>query len=188
MRLSMRCVVGLSALVLATTAPMSFGQPALPTEPTPPSLALGSDGEDNEVTADASATERQALMDLERRSHRWWLDGDTEALAELMTDDYRLVAPNGAVETKAWVTGADPDSVRMLQVESMTVSPQEVILDDDRAIVIAVIEMDATVAGRPAPGRLRVLSVFEREDAAAPWRLLARAMTPVRTPPRTESE
>jgi len=144
--------------------------------------------ESSEAGANPSDRERDALMDLERRSHHWWLDGDAEALGKLMKDDYRFVAPNGAVETKAYVTGVDPDSVRMLQVESMTVSPQEVVLGDNRAIVISVIEMDATVAGRPAPGRLRVLSVFEREDADSAWRLAARSTTPVRTPPRKEPE
>ena len=52
----------------------------------------------------------------------------------------------------------------------------------------SAIEMDATVAGRPAPRQLRVLSVFEREDADAAWRLAARSTTPVRTPPRKGPE
>ncbi len=170
------------ALALLLSPPTSFG------ESDAPSGLNSSQDESSEAGVNPSDAERDALMDLERKSHHWWLDGDTEALNELMKDDYRFVAPNGAVETKAWVTGVDPDSVRMLQVESMTVSPQEVILGDNRAIVIAVIEMDATVSGRPAPRLLRVLSVFEREDADAAWRLAARSTTPVRTPPREESE
>lgn len=170
------------ALALLLSPPASFG------EFDATSGLNSSHNESSEAKATPSDAERDALFDLERQSHRWWLDGDTEALEKLMKDDYRFVAPNGAVETKAYVTGVDPNSVRMLQVESMTVSPQEVILGDNRAIVIAVIEMDATVAGRPAPGRLRVLSVFEREDADAAWRLAARSTTPIRTPPQEESE
>ncbi len=143
----------------------------------------GSGGVSGEAKADPANAERSALIALERESHHWWLEGNTEALTELFAEDYRFVAPNGAVEDKAWVTGTDPDSVRMLQVESMRMEPEEVILSGNRAIVLGVIEMKATVAGRPAPERLRVLSVFERSDAEADWRLAARSTTPVRRPP-----
>ncbi len=144
----------------------------------------GSDGVSSEAKADPADAERNALIALERESHRWWHERNTEALAGLFAEDYRFVAPNGAVEDKAFVlAGTDPAVVRMLQVESMRMDPEEVILSGNRAIVLGVIEMKATVAGRPADGRLRVLSVFERSDADAEWRLVARSTTPVRTPP-----
>lgn len=132
---------------------------------------------------DEADTERKALVDLERQSHQWWLDGDTEALAELMLGDYRFVAPNGVVETRDYVTGVDPASERVLEVESLRMEPEEVMLRGNRAVVVGVIEMKATVFGRPAPGKLRVLSLFERASAESDWRLAARSTTPIRTPP-----
>lgn len=136
-------------------------------------LAQGSD----------ESAERERLAELERQSHQWWLDQDTAALEQLMVDEYRFVAPNGALETKGVVIGSEPGAPRVLQVETLRMETEEVILRGNTAVVTGVLHMKATVFGRPAPDRLRVLSVFERSDATKEWRLVARSTTPVRAPP-----
>ena len=133
-----------------------------------------------------AADDRSALMKLERESHQWWFEQDAKALSKLMVDDYRFVAPNGTLETKAMIlgTGQGPGGKpRALQVESLRVEPEEVVLRGDTAIVVSIIHMKATVGGRPAPGRLRVLSMFARESAQQEWHLAARSTTPILSPP-----
>ena len=127
--------------------------------------------------------DRRNLAKLERESHQWWLSRDTGALDKLMVEQYRFVAPNGALETKARIIGADPSVPRVLQIETLRMEPEEVIVRGNSAIVTGVIHMKATVGGRPAPGRLRVLSVFERGSAQQDWRLIARSTTPMLGPP-----
>ena len=132
--------------------------------------------------------DRSHLAKLERESHQWWLSRNTGALDKLMAEQFRFVAPNGALETKAMIVGADPGVPRKLQVDTLRMEPEEVIVRGNSAVVTGVIHMKATVGGRPAPGRLRVLSIFERESAQQDWRLIARSTTPMLGPPeRTEA-
>lgn len=136
--------------------------------------------------ADAASDVQQTLMDLERDSHQRWLDGDIAALNTLMADGFHFVVMNGSLETKEEVVGAGeyaPPKQRRLQVRSMRVDPEKVVMHRDVAVVFSVLHIDASARGRTVAPRMRILSVFQSADGAEGWSLIARSITPILAPP-----
>lgn len=131
-------------------------------------------------TAPAAADVSGEVTALELESHRLWQEGDLEGLGALLDSDYRFVAMNGAVEARDHVLGAS-GRPRAIEVRSLVVTPDEAVMHDDLAILLSTMEIDASVAGRPLPPRMRVLSVYRREGGG--WRLAARSITPILQPP-----
>jgi ketosteroid isomerase-like protein len=134
-----------------------------------------------------SAAVREELMALERESHQLWFKRDLAALDALMSEDFTFIVMNGAVETKGDVvpreqTAATPRRGR-LEVQSLDLEPERVTLRGNSAVVIGLLHIKATVAGRALPDTMRVLSVFTKEKHDAKWRLTARSITPVLAPP-----
>jgi ketosteroid isomerase-like protein len=134
-----------------------------------------------------SAAVREQLMTVERESHQLWFKRDLAALDALMSEDFTFVVMNGAVETKADVVPRDrtaaPARRGRLDVQSLELKPERVTLRGNSAIVIGLLHIKATVAGRALPDTMRVLSVFTRENDDAKWRLTARSITPILAPP-----
>jgi hypothetical protein len=128
---------------------------------------------------------REELFAIERESHQQWLRGDVAALDELMAESFHFVAMNGAVEAKAEVVGSDgaAPAPRPLRIERLEVEPDKLLLDGGTAAVLSLLHIDASVAGRRLPERMRILSVFVRDRADGPWRLFARSITPILAPP-----
>ena len=131
-------------------------------------------------TAPAAADVRGEVTALEIDSHRLWQQGDLEGLGALLDSDYRFVAMNGAVEARDHVLGAG-GRPRAVEVRSLVVTPDEAVIQDDLAILLSTMEIDASVAGRPLPPRMRVLSVYRGEGGR--WWLAARSITPILQPP-----
>lgn len=131
-------------------------------------------------TAPAAADVRGEIAALEIESHRMWQQGDFEGLGTLLDSDYRFVAMNGAVEARDHVLGAG-GRPRAVEVRSLVVTPDEAVMHDDLAILLSTMEIDATVAGRLLPPRMRVLSVYRGDGDG--WRLMARSITPILQPP-----
>jgi hypothetical protein len=130
---------------------------------------------------------REDLFGIERASHQQWLVSDRAALARLMGRDFHFVAMNGAVETRADVVGeagGPARAARPLQVSRLEVEPERFALSGNVAVVVSRMEIEATVQGRPIPQRMTVLSVFQRDESARGWTLLARSITPILAPPR----
>jgi ketosteroid isomerase-like protein len=126
---------------------------------------------------------RSTLFALEAASHQQWLEGNVAALDALMAEEFHFVVMNGAVETKAEVvrwpyTGEGP-----LQVQSLLVEPETFALRGNVAIVISLLHLDATARGQRVPPRMRILSIFTREEAEGSWQLTARSITPILAPP-----
>ena len=133
---------------------------------------------------DGEAEVREALMALEQASHQSWLEGDAAALDRVMAEGFHFVAMNGALETKEQIVGgAGEDRPRVLEVESLRVEPEKVILHDDTAVVVSLLHLEASVAGRRLPNRMRILSVFDQGEGEE-WRVIARSITPIPVPPR----
>ena len=133
-----------------------------------------------------STVVRDELMALERESHQLWFKRDLAALDALMSDDFTFVVMNGAVETKDDVvprdrTQASPRRGR-LEVQSLELKPERVTVRGNSAIVIGLLHIKATVAGRSLPDTMRVLSVFTKENDGEKWRLTARSITPILVP------
>jgi ketosteroid isomerase-like protein len=125
--------------------------------------------------------EQQQLAAIEAQSHLSWHQGDIDALAQLMTPDFHFVVMNGAVETRAEVLGegkhAGPRGPSPLQVRSLRVEPEQVVISGPTAAVISTLHIDATARGRQLAPRMRILSVFAREEDD--WKLFARSITPI---------
>jgi ketosteroid isomerase-like protein len=126
---------------------------------------------------------RSTLFAIEVESHEQWLNGNVSVLDALMADEFHFVVMNGAVETKEQVvccpyTGAGP-----LRVHAMRVEPETFALRGDVAIVISLMHLDATARGQPVLPRMRVLSIFTRNEGGPAWTLTARSITPILAPP-----
>lgn len=123
--------------------------------------------------------EQEQLAAIETASHQDWHNGDTEALAALMAPEYHFVVMNGALEGRAEIVGGAGASAgrRPLQVRSLRVEPERVAIRGTTATVISELHVDASARGRQLPPRMRILSVFVREDSG--WKLFARSITPV---------
>lgn len=128
----------------------------------------------------SGVADHTALRALEISSHQRWLAGDLAELSRIMSPEFRFVVMNGAVERREDVIG--PRDGRKgppaLSTRSIAVHPDEIIVQNDTAIVISTMNIDATVNGRPLSPLMRVLSVFTRSGNE--WKLLARSITPVR--------
>ena len=136
------------------------------------------------AVADQDAA-RTKLAKIEAASHQSWLERDLDALRRLMAPEFHFVVMNGELETRAQILGEGADvSVRRpspLKVHRLAVEPQQVLIRGTTATVISIMEIDAAVRGRPLPPRMRVLSVFSREDNED-WKLVARSITPILQP------
>ncbi len=148
-------------------------------------VASGSDGAPASNVQESATSAEVDLAAIEVASHDWWLDGDLGRLDRLMMDEFRFIAMNGALEDKLEIVhgaarSGDP-APRVLQVESLRVEPEEVIVRGNEAIVVSLMHIHATVRGRPIPERMKVMSVFLMEGGE--WRLFARSITPILAPP-----
>jgi len=102
------------------------------------------------------------------------LNGNTGPFAKAAKDDFILITGIGTVETKKQVIAG----VKNLDISSLEVISDDVILFNTGAIVIGRLVMKGTVMGQPIPGKMRFSSVFVKEDGVL--RLQSRTMTPVR--------
>lgn len=132
--------------------------------------------------AAGSTADEAHLSALEVQSHQDWLARDAGALAAIMHLDFRLVAMNGALETRPHVLGTgERQATSPLVVREVRVVPEQVIVQGDTAVVISVMDIDASVRDRALPPRMRVQSVFVRGEGG--WSLLARSITPIQQGP-----
>jgi ketosteroid isomerase-like protein len=95
--------------------------------------------------------------------------GDGGALAELLTDDFKLVGPLGFVVPKEqWLDQFDADT---LQIESLDWDELEIRTYGYREVAIAVgrLTQVATYAQTPASGQFRVTAIALRDGPR--WRL-----------------
>ncbi len=133
------------------------------------------------TVAPPHVAEHAQLAAIEAASHQSWHRGDIAALAKLMAPEFHFVVMNGAVETRAEVLGegpySEPRGPSPLQVRSLHVEPEQVVIRGPTAAVISTLNIDATARGRQLPSHMRILSVFAREDGS--WKLFARSITPI---------
>jgi ketosteroid isomerase-like protein len=162
------------------------GQPFAPTLTFCAFLSLSASVAHAQRNVDPAAV-RDELMALERDSHQLWFKRDLTALDALMSEDFTFVVMNGAVETKDDVVPRDRTATTprrgRLEVQSLDLKPERVTLRTNTAVVIGLLHIKATVAGRALPETMRVLSVFTKENDEAKWRLTARSITPILIPP-----
>ncbi|MDX3192461.1 nuclear transport factor 2 family protein [Streptomyces sp. MN03-5084-2B] len=104
--------------------------------------------------------------------------GDTEALAGLATEEFRLVGPLGFVLDRAqWLARYGDGG---LVTEKLDWAEVEVSDFGGTAIAIGVHEQVATHRGNPVNGRFRATHVLVRE--ADGWRLAGMHLSPIGAP------
>ena len=132
------------------------------------------------ASAQQQPSVQDQLRELEQSSHRFWVDRDREALDSIMAEQFLVVPPNGAWESKAYVLGrggpAEEGGPRPQRPDRMEVEPDRIELHGNTAIVIS--RMRGFVGDRALGQGSRVLSVFQRTPDGK-WRLIARSITPV---------
>lgn len=102
------------------------------------------------------------------------LNKNTEPLNEFAIEDFILIAAPGMIENKKQAI----DGVENLNVSSLGVTVDKVILSGNIGVVIGILETNGTIMNRPIPGKIRYSSTFIKEKEK--WRLVARTMTPIR--------
>ncbi|MEV6872330.1 nuclear transport factor 2 family protein [Amycolatopsis sp. NPDC051128] len=105
--------------------------------------------------------------------------GDTEALAGLAADGFRLVGPLGFVlDRDQWLARYDSGA---LVTEKLAWSDVEVRDFGGAAIAVGVHEQVAKHQGSPASGRFRATHVLVRDGDR--WRLASIHLSPIGGPP-----
>jgi hypothetical protein len=135
------------------------------------------------ATSQSTEDIRRALFEIEAESHQQWLKGNVAALDDLMAEEFHFIVMNGAVETKADVVAAPYSGDGALRVQSLRVAPETCVLRANVAIVISVLYLDATVRGQHLAPRMRILSVYTKDEIPIGWKLTARSITPILSPP-----
>ncbi|WP_131742828.1 nuclear transport factor 2 family protein [Actinomadura roseirufa] len=98
---------------------------------------------------------------------------DTEALGELLDDDFRGVGPLGFVLTKQQWLGRYEGG---LTVEEFGWSDVEVRVFGDAAVAIGTQTQEASFQGRPSSGRFRATQVLVDRDGE--WRVAGVHLSP----------
>ena len=107
------------------------------------------------------------------------IKGDTKVLDAVLADDWVVVGPTGAVETKRQQEKKIKD--RSLVFEAIDAKEVKVRVHGDAAIVMGLYHIKATLNGRKVDGVFRNTGVFAKQ--AGRWRCVFNQVTPVAGPP-----
>jgi len=100
------------------------------------------------------------------------LHNDSDPLERLALAQYLVVAPGGRIETKEQaVSGADS-----LDVAGMEISNEQVIFQDDAAVIVGKLDIDGTMQPMGKLPPMKFMATFVKTDGE--WRALSRSMTP----------
>ena len=127
--------------------------------------------------ADEPAPEKQVAA-LSEQHRLAAIKGDTKALDAVLDDDWVVVGPTGAVETKRQQEKKIKD--RSLVFEAIDPEEVTVRVHGDAAIVMGLYHIKATVNGRTVDGVFRNTEVFTKQ--AGRWRCVFNQVTPVAGP------
>ena len=128
--------------------------------------------------ADEPAPEKQVAA-LSEQHRLAAIEGDTKALDAVLADDWVVVGPTGAVETKRQQEKKIKD--KSLVFEAIDPKEVKVRVHGDAAIVMGLYHIKATRNGRTVDGVFRNTGVFTKQ--AGRWRCAFNQVTPVAGPP-----
>jgi ketosteroid isomerase-like protein len=128
--------------------------------------------------ADEPAPENQVAA-LSEQHRLAAIKGDTKALDAVLADDWVVVGPTGAVETKRQQEEKIKD--KSLVFEAIDPKEVKVRVHGDAAIVMGLYHIKATRNGRTVDGVFRNTGVFTKQ--AGRWRCVFNQVTPVAGPP-----
>ncbi len=155
--------------------PLGGCGPSEPATPTAPSRAVAAGASFTRASDKESPQERAVLAAMETYKQAI-LAGDVAELAEMWSEDYTFINPQGAIVTKAQ---------RLANFASGNTNVA--IIDSERAITVrvygdmAVVQnlstLRGTFSGQPTATDLRGTFVWVRRDGR--WRLVTNQLTPV---------
>ena len=128
--------------------------------------------------ADEFAPEKQVAA-LSEQHRLAAIKGDTKALDAVLADDWVVVGPTGAVETKRQQEEKIKD--KSLVFEAIDPKEVKVRMHGDTAVVMGLYHIKATLNGRKVDGVFRNTEVFTKQ--AGTWRCVFNQVTPVAGPP-----
>ena len=128
--------------------------------------------------ADEPAPEKQVAA-LSEQHRLAAIQGDTKVLDAVLADDWVVVGPTGAVETKRQQEKKIKD--KSLVFEAIDPTEVKVRVHGEAAIVMGLYNLKATVNGRTVDGVFRNTGVFTKQ--AGRWRCVFNQVTPVAGPP-----
>ena len=128
--------------------------------------------------ADGPAAEKQVAA-LSEQHRKAAIKGDTKVLDAVLADDWVVVGPTGAVETKRQQEKKIKD--KSLVFEAIDPKEVKVRVHGDAAIVMGLYHIKATLNGRTVDGVFRNTEVFTKQ--AGRWRCVFNQVTPVAGPP-----
>ena len=122
-----------------------------------------------QTSVDKSKTEIATARDAFWAAHG---KGDAKALASLLTEDARLLAPGmEEVRGRQAIEAGAAQMFQALAVEGFTIESSEITVHGDSAYELATYsETLRPRAGSPSPARGRYLIVWKR-DAAGKWKV-----------------
>jgi ketosteroid isomerase-like protein len=128
--------------------------------------------------ADEPAPEKQVAA-LSEQHRLAAIQGDTKVLDAVLADDWVVVGPTGAVDTKRQQEKKLKDKSLVFEA----IDPQEVKVrvHGDAALVMGLYHIKATLNGRTVAGVFRNTGVFTKQ--AGRWRCVFNQVTPVARPP-----
>ncbi len=99
---------------------------------------------------------------------------DVDALDRLLHPDLLAVAPDGSLVGKA----ADLESHRsgVFEIRSLEEESLEVVVSGDTAVTFVVLDVQGSISGEDASGRMRYTRTWTRDGGA--WRVLAAHIAP----------
>jgi Domain of unknown function (DUF4440) len=114
------------------------------------------------MTAGAEEKDRREILDNYRAQLRAMVDGDTEALGELLTEDFSLTHLTGYFQPKQeWLAQMRAGQFTYHNAREKDVSLH---IDGDRAQLVGRITTDATVYGARASWPLQLTMDFIRQN------------------------
>jgi uncharacterized protein (TIGR02246 family) len=168
----------MTATALASSLPLGGRGRSGPATPTAPSRAVAAvaAGATFARAADKESPQERAVLAAMEDYKQAVLASDVVKLAQIWTDDYTLINPQGAIATKAQ------------RLANFTSGNTDVaIIDSEREITVrvygdmAVVQNLSTLHGRfngvPTDTDLRGTFVWVRRDGR--WRLLTNQLTPI---------
>lgn len=127
--------------------------------------------------ADTPTSEQEALMQSERDWAAAWANGDAEAVAELLADEYVLTNFDGAVSDKA-ADLADIKSGRVMV--TWVLDSMNPMLFGDTGVVVGQLTQKGVAGGRDISGTFRFTDAWVKRDGR--WQCVASQLTRIEKP------
>lgn len=121
----------------------------------------------------------RAIVQLEHQWQADMLSGNTQALGNLLSDDYTGISANGMIQTRDEVLASLRSGT--LKITGLTITERRIRLYGNTAVVTSVAEVAGTNPSHDLEGRYRYSRVYVR-NAQGQWKIVSFEASRVREP------